>query len=220
MKIRTVGDLCDRIDEDMAWRRHELSIFNKQIPPKPCPVQTALLRSSVALLYAHWEGHIKNIAYFYLCYLSSQTLRMDELRPELAAMTVRRKIAAAIPSKRIRVHIDLVRHIREEATSAAKIPNSKEDVRTESNLSYSVLEDILLSIGCDCERYEIYRDLIDEELVNSRNKVAHGEESNIRLPEWEELFRQIMWIIGDISTQVQNSAINKTYHLAHMTPIL
>ncbi len=213
MKIRTLNDLVDLIDEDLSWRKMELVHFNTIVSKRDSPQRQPALRGAVALLYAHWEGFVKNACHWYLCYLASQSLTLNQLRPEIAALTLRGKIVQLEGAKRTSAHRELVRHLREEGGQRARIPTDRDAVRTESNLTFSVLEDILISIGCDPSVYELYRDLIDDQLVNSRNKIAHGEQEFIREPEWLDLYTQVIQIMDSISTQICNSAIQKSYLL-------
>lgn len=211
MKIRTSEELYDRVYEDLVWRKREIVLFNTQLSRSSTEFNRALLRSSLALLYAHWEGFVKNACHFYLCYLSSKPLTFSELIPELAALTLRAKMSEAILAKKSAIRADLIRDIRDHASHAARIPTSRDAVRTESNLSFAVLEDILTSVGCDTQRYESYRDLIDDQLVNSRNKIAHGENANIAQPEWNDISAQVLWLMDDIAAQLMNAAALNSY---------
>ena len=211
MKIRTAEELFDRISDDLVWRRRELVLYNSQLDKVNSEFSRALLRASVALLYAHWEGFIKNACHYYLCYLSVCNISFSQLIPELAAFALRGRISEAILAKKITMRAELVRDIRDRAQERAKIPNTRDAVRTESNLSYAVLTEILTSVGCDAERYAKYADLIDDQLVNSRNKIAHGENANIAWTEWQELSSQILWMMDDIATQLVNGAVERSY---------
>lgn len=208
--IRTTDQLYERIDEDLSWRQREIVLFNSRL--KRDDFEKTLLRSSVALLYAHWEGFVKNACSYYLSFLASKRLSFQELRPELAALALRRRLREASDAKTSLMHTELVRDIRERSADRARIPTSGDAVRTESNLSSRVLADILTSLGCDAERYSIYADLIDDQLVAARNRIAHGDSSYIRRPEWDELSRQILWMMDDIATQLLNAAVEQTYY--------
>lgn len=169
------------------------------------------MRGSVALLYAHWEGFIKNACHYYLCYLSTQNISLSQLIPEIAALALRGRISEAIFAKKIAMRAELVKDIRDRAEERVRIPNSRDAVITESNLSYAVLVEILTGVGCDAYRYAKYSDLIDEQLVNSRNKIAHGEYANIAQTDWQELSSQILWMMDDIATQLVNGAVEHSY---------
>ncbi|WP_449337591.1 MAE_28990/MAE_18760 family HEPN-like nuclease [Streptomyces griseus] len=211
MKIRTTEHLYDFISADLGWRRKELSVFKGQVEKAEAGVRPALLRASIALLYAHWEGFVKNCAHAYLCYLASLRLSYLQLRPELAALAMRVRLEEFETTNRSLIHATLVRDMREGSSSRAKIPTSRDAVRTLSNLNYDRLCDILCSVGCDFSRYASYRDLIDEQLLAARNKIAHGEEEYIRLTDWDDLREEIIKMMDDISTQVLNSATQKSY---------
>lgn len=211
MKIRTTERLYDYVSADLGWRKKELSVFKGQVERADFGVRPALLRASVALLYAHWEGFVKNCAHSYLCYLASLRLTYGQLRPELAALALRARLEEFENTNRSSLHATLVQDIRENATLRAKIPTSRDAVRTFSNLNYERLCDILCSVGCDFSRYADYEDLIDEQLLASRNKIAHGEEDYIRLTDWHDMRTEIVKMMEDISNQVLNSATQKSY---------
>ncbi len=211
MKIRTTEHLYDYISADLGWRKKELSVFKGQVERAEFRVRPALLRASIALLYAHWEGFVKNCAHAYLCYLASLKLSYIQLRPELAALAMRSRFEEFETTNKALIHTTLIRDIREDASSRAKIPTSREAVRTFSNLNYDRLCDILCSVGCDFSRYSTYEDLIDEQLLAARNRIAHGEEDYIRLTDWDDVRVEIIKMMDDISNQILNSATQKSY---------
>lgn len=211
MKIRTTESLYDYISADLGWRKKELSVFKGQVENAGVGVRPALLRASIALLYAHWEGFVKNCAHAYLCYLASLKLNYLQLRPEIVALAMRARLDEFETTNKALMHSTLVRQIREDAGSRAKIPTSRDAVRTFSNLNYDRLCDILCSVGCDFSRYIEYQDLIDDQLLASRNRIAHGEEDYIRLTDWNDVRVEIVKMMDDISNQVLNSAVEKSY---------
>jgi hypothetical protein len=212
MKVRTAEQLLDLIDADLGWRKHELTVFRRLVETASDTAQPALLRASVALLYAHWEGFIKNCCHWYLCYLASRRLTMQQLRPELAALALRPDLNLMAESKKALLRADIVRALRERQTERAKIPTDRDSVRTQSNLSFPVLQEVLISVGCDVERYEDYRDLIDEQLVAPRNRISHGEQDYVRLPEWDDLRDAVVYLMNDVATQIMNAAIEETFY--------
>lgn len=211
MKVRSAEELLNRIDGDLAWRRSELVAFHRAIGDAKGMGRRALLRGSIAILYAHWEGFIKESAYLYLCMLASQKLTMQSLRPELAGLVMRSQLVAGIETKNPLAHTEIVRSLREDATNRAKIPTVRSAVRTESNLTYKVLAAILSSLGLDVDPFEAHRDLIDSELVAVRNRVVHGEHEAIALEEWSDLCDEILALMSQVRDQIQNAAVEKTY---------
>lgn len=211
MKIRTVTELDDRIRDDLTWRKHEIRFFDQQLSQVGKIAQRSLLRASVALLYAHWEGFIKTACHYYLCYIASLKLSNDKLTPELTALSLRTLLSRSIDTRSAILHKEMVEGIRENGSERANIPTYRDAIQTASNLSYPVLENILRSIGLDPAQYEYARDLIDTQLVNSRNKIAHGENDYIEQSEWSELESEVLKIMDAVSTQLVNSALNSSY---------
>jgi hypothetical protein len=60
MKIRSVLELSEALDEASAWRKKELSTLRILIATRGrAHEQAALRRAAVPILYAHWEGFAK-----------------------------------------------------------------------------------------------------------------------------------------------------------------
>lgn len=154
---------------------------------------------------------MKESAYYYLCYLASKRLSTQQLRPEIAGLSLRSDLTVALDSRNPELHTKIVRLIREDGTQRARIPNDKDTIRTESNLSFRVLSAVLASIGLDAAVYDEQRDLIDAELVAVRNRIVHGENETIALTEWVELRDAVLVLMRGIADQIQNSAIEQTY---------
>ncbi|MFI5436745.1 MAE_28990/MAE_18760 family HEPN-like nuclease [Rhodococcus baikonurensis] len=211
MKIRTVDELDNRIQGDLTWRRHEMQFFDQQIHAAGPIAKRSLLRASTTLLYAHWEGFIKTACHYYLCYISSLKLEVRQLSPELAALSLRTSLLEASASNSPQLHADMVRGIRESAGEKSKIPTKRDAVKTRSNLSFQVLEQVLASVGVNSEIYSSSSDLINDQLVESRNKVAHGENDHIASTEWAVLQTEIFTIMESIATQLVNNATTKKY---------
>lgn len=72
-KVRTLSDLSDAMDAEFAWRKKELhTVKSAVIANEKTANRDTYIRSAVAMLYAHWEGFIKNAGTFYLEFVSQQ----------------------------------------------------------------------------------------------------------------------------------------------------
>jgi MAE_28990/MAE_18760-like HEPN len=75
MAINTIDDLQDRLDSAISWRRVELSALKSAVEQAEnrspgSPLSRALARSGVAMLYAHWEGFVKEACQAYVDYVA------------------------------------------------------------------------------------------------------------------------------------------------------
>lgn len=213
MKIRTINDLQDAIDAEMGWRKRELSAVKANIQSARNFAKDTALRSGVTLLYAHWEGAIKNIAEFYLMYVSSLKLPYSDLKFNFLALSVSEKTKLFSETKKSTLHTKIVGEIFDLYSSKSQIPYSG-IIKTNSNLNSEVFVEIMSVIGLETDKYETNFQLIDTVLLNMRNKIAHGEKlASIDLDEkrYNEIHDKIFTLIDMFSVQVLNAAVNKEY---------
>ena len=59
MTARTPEELQDRLDDEFAWRRKELTDLKLVIGTAEGSMQRTFLRAGAALLYAHWEAGLR-----------------------------------------------------------------------------------------------------------------------------------------------------------------
>ncbi|MFP5433082.1 MAG: MAE_28990/MAE_18760 family HEPN-like nuclease, partial [Alphaproteobacteria bacterium] len=89
--------------------------------------------------------------------------------------------------------------------------NLENAIDTESNLSSSVFQNILRSIGLNDDHYSPYYNLIDESLLKRRNKVAHGEYLDLNAREWRDIADTVVSLMRAFKTDIQNAAILASY---------
>jgi hypothetical protein len=212
MKVRTEALLLDAIDSELIWRKKELTQLKFLVGSLGGREdrRIAVLRSAVPILYAHWEGFIKASGLAYVEYVASQQLRYEELAPPFLAMAARRIVNSATGSRKIRVHIELAEFFRRGLTAESKLPY-KTAIDAESNLTSTVLRDIVDSLGLDFAPYELKAHLIDEGLLKARNEIAHGEYLLITEQRYEELGAEVLGMMETFRTQVQNAAVLKQF---------
>ncbi len=213
MKIRTVNELQDAIDAEMAWRKHELSSIRENVANARKMTKDTAIRAGVALLYAHWEGAIKNIATYYLEYVSTLKRTYRELKPNFLAISIKNDLKDFEESNKTTIHTDIVASIIKNQDVRSTIPVDG-IVKTGSNLNSKVLAEIMATIGLDCSSYEASFVLIDTVLLDKRNKIAHGEHIEyIDLDEarYYEIHDKIRDLIIMFANQVGNAALLKQY---------
>ena len=84
-------------------------------------------------------------------------------------------------------------------------------IKADSNLKSSVFETIATSIGIDPTNYETKYNLIDESLLSRRNKIAHGEYLDIDFGEFSTLSNEVLSIMRNYKTDIENSIQLKSY---------
>lgn len=209
MKIRTKLELKDYLDKDLAWRKRELSSILSNIKSAEGKVLDLTLRTSMLLLYAHWEGFIKTAGEAYLNFVSFQNLALNELSDNFLAIAMNQKIKTFNSTKSSSVHCEFIKYFKTKLTEKAII-NSLGVVYAASNLNSKILEQILITLGIDYTPFELKANIIDEKLLGHRNSIAHGEKLRITKSDYELIHKEIFDMINQIKTSIENEvALNK-----------
>jgi hypothetical protein len=208
MKIRTTEQLIDKVAAEISWRRKELTDLRNIVQSSVVSRtrREAMTRAAVALLYAHWEGFVKAVAEDYLEFVAMQRCKHSELSGNMLAIVLRSKLNAAQISKKIKTHLDVVDFFRDEMEGRCVLPY-KSAVRTEANLSSTVLSEILRTLGFDITEYEPKYHLIDHKLVERRNHIAHGLALDVSVDDYLELQDEVLSLMNLFRNQIENYAV-------------
>ena len=212
MAIRTTEQFIDRVAQERAWRIKELSALKSMLETSHLSPsrQTVLNKSCVALLYAHWEGFVKKSGNYFLEYVAMQRMQLKELKPCFISLILKSKIDAACDSKKYSVFGDIAGYLVSSQESRIAVPY-KNIIDTQSNLSSSVLREILACLGLDYSGFEPKQKLIDSKLVNRRNYIAHGEDVEINTDDVKEMFVEVLSLMDDFRTLIENSVVLASY---------
>lgn len=209
--IRTTEQLIDRIAEDLVWRRKELSELRALVQDSGSQFRSrVVIRSAVALLYAHWEGFVKKASAHYLEFVASHRLPYRKLTPNFIALKLRSKFFELSVSERISSGNALADFFCTELDRQSSIPY-RDVIDTKSNLSSKVLIDILSALGLDQTKFSTRLNFIDSNLVNPRNHIAHGEELSLSIPEYLKLHDDVLVLIETFRNEIENSSVLRQF---------
>ena len=211
-KNRTLSDLYNHLEEDLGWRIKELSLLKNTISntPNRTPLQDALIRAGPTMLYAHWEGFVKCAAENYLNYVSLRRLRHDQLESCFVALCLKKKINEMDNTNRFDLQTAAVDFMLQELNERAYIPYEG-IIQTKSNLSFFVFRDICTVIGIDYKKYQLKETLIDRELLQFRNSIAHGKYLSMNFNEYLEIYDKIIEMMRDIKDDILNAAATEKF---------
>jgi len=211
-KNRTLLALQNNLDEDLGWRIQELSLLKNTIPntPNRAPLQDALIRAGLTMLYAHWEGFVKCAAENYLNYVSLKRLRHDQLESCFVALCLKKKINEMDNTNRFDRQTAAVDFMLEQLNERAYIP-CEGIIQTKSNLSFFVFRDICTVIGIDYKKYQLKETLIDRELLQFRNSIAHGKYLSMNFNEYLNIYDKIIEMMRDIKDDILNAAATEKF---------
>jgi hypothetical protein len=208
-KIRTIAQLQEKLDTEMGWRIIEISTF-KLASKKEGGDQKVFVRAGVALVYAHWEGFIKEASIAYLNFVENRGHIYRDLKSCFAIFGLKGKLSQLAESRRAKPNIDALNFILDELNKRARM-NMSSAINTESNLTSEVFANIAASLDIATTAYETKFNLIDESLVHRRNKVAHGEYFDLDANDFRNLADEVLQIMRCYKTDLENAASQATY---------
>ena len=215
MNLKTVENLSDKLDYEISWRRVELTNLKFNVENVDGNKLNTNLRSSLVLLYAHWEGFVKKSLTYYLEHVSKQKLHNNQLKHNFFALEIHKEISELTKTKKNMLHTKIIDSILDNISKESDIP-FKNKIDTQSNLNSSLFEELMFTVGLDTSAYQTYFMLIDERLLGTRNQIAHGEalqQLQLTKDSYLELHQKITDILEILKEQIVDAAINKTYML-------
>jgi len=207
--IRTLDQLQDALDKEMSWRVKEVKAFSVASKGNG-PERKYFIRAGVALLYAHWEGFIKTSSEKYLEFVGSRGHKYSELKTCFSVFGLKSKLMTLAASRQSLANIDAFDFILSEMENKAHLQLGSA-INTESNLTSKVFSNIASSLNISLAEYTSRFNLIDESLVRRRNKIAHGEFIEIDGPEFGTLQDEVLQIMREYKTDLENAASLAAY---------
>lgn len=214
MKVKSSDQVLNILDEEFAWRRKELTAIWNDVNSSKAKLRSARIRAAVAMLYAHWEGFVKVASEVYLNYVAGRRLKYNELNAGFLALCLRSKLRHLTVTGDISQHINFLNFVFREMTSRAEIPK-RNSIKTGSNLSSSRLKTIVLGFGLDYSPFELKEHLIDKQLLDWRNTIAHGKWLCPNEDEFSQLYRETTTLLRNFKDQLANAIVMNRHLKMH-----
>jgi len=217
MKIRTADNFIDTLDKEIAWRKKELTYLRSNVKEGSANFKTHL-RSAIVMLYAHWEGFIKNSCELYVSFIREKGLKYDELSENFIALALKQNLKEFEQTNKSTIHCKMVDLLLNNLNQKANIPNT-EIIKTGSNLNSNILKEILTTVGIDYTEYELKNNLLDSKLLRNRNSIAHGEYVELKELDFNELYTEITKMMDDVKTKLSNAVVLESYKKKKEKPV-
>lgn len=213
MKIRTFEELQEKIDEELAWRKKELIDIKTLIEDKNNNFdKSILIRAGIALLSAHWEGFIRIVANYYVIYICHLNIKNYDLKSNFYALFLKKEILNSSKTEKNSIHTNLINAIDSKKNDKFFIKYTEENriIKTDSNLTYELFEEILKSIDIK-NIYELKKNYIEGNLLKVRHEIVHGEKTKLDPEDFTITFEQVFEIIENFKKQVYDAAENRLF---------
>lgn len=204
--------LFDKLNDNISWRKAELLRYRQVIiAHKNTPlILTPLLRSAIPILYAHWEGFVKESSLQYFNFIAFRKMQFAKLNKGLLSTYIQENILPSNKSK-FEIGMALIDFFELKIQERSDIKSIPEPIKTKSNLNSDVLKDITSTLDLDYEKFRGYEALINKKLLEARNKIAHGEYRIIEWDLYDELYLNILALMNTFNNEIQNNVAQNKY---------
>lgn len=209
-KIKTTELLVDHIAKDFSWRKRELSELWLRILSSDYEKQRTYIRCAISILYAHWEGFIKECSAAFLEFVHFKRVKGHEICSEIMALSMKRRMRKALIEEDSEAYVKIVSEIRNAIPFDFMI-NFENAIETNNNLNSKVLRRITNYLNLDYSNFAAREKQIDEILVHYRNNIVHGKNLWLTRENYRELHESIIVLLEIFRNLIENSAAMKSY---------
>jgi len=192
-----------------VWRKKELTVLRKLLATASEDRKSVLVRSLVAIVYAHWEGFLKGAAKVYVEYVKARRLPYSELAANFVAQAVLPRMRRAVEQRDVKEVVELVQLFRGDMNERSRL--SVEGVGGGSNLSSRALRTLTITLGLNYEPFESKAFLIDTRLLENRNRIAHGDYIALNVEDALELATEMMALMECFRDEIENAVALSRY---------
>jgi hypothetical protein len=210
-KPYTEQDLSRIFDDDLIWRRKELSDLKAAVRAADKFAKPALLRAIISMTYAHWEGYVRVCANRYFEFLTMRRKPYSDFERQIYV-------------NGFLVRLDALHHGRVGLEAKTRLINEILDgtggtfryinpalIDTRSNLNTDVIREICLICAVDPAHFESERSFIDIFILKRRNAIAHGQQEFVGEDELDNLVANMLGLMQHFRTLLENKVYQKQY---------
>lgn len=209
----TLAELETIVAELIDTRRAELTQVVRVVGThKDTTLEATAAVMAIPVIYAHWEGFVKELLSLYLDHIEKQIIEPANLQPHLFSFSMKSKVKTLADSGSVDRHAEFASWMLEQLSKPVLFESKKID--THSNLSYENLKTICDTLFIDIKSIEDNRRHINA-LVHRRNNIAHtGRPIQLDEEKVENDRDLVMRLIENFAKLVLDNARNQSFRLA------
>jgi len=172
--MRELEPVLEQITANLDKRHFEINKLRRVILRyADNPIESTVASMTIPMIYAQWEGYVKEICQLYLEHIESVVSHCKDLQPAIIGYLwtpVLRPLVGGL-------NLERKKKVAESVLNSLKDPvifsDTEKAIETRSNLNYSVLEEISDSLCLDITQLSAWKPHLNA-LVHLRNNIAHG----------------------------------------------
>jgi hypothetical protein len=181
-------DILQQIVDNLDGRRAEFTRLKRMVITQiDKPLESTAIRMGIPMIYAEWEGYIREVCQLYLEYIESTVKSSKELNPPLLGHMwtplLRPLVGGLNPERKTSLAKAVISCLDGSVIFAA----SEKAIDTKSNLNFRVLESIASSLCLEIDSLTSWKSHLNA-LVDIRNNIAHGSRpTSLTLSDFERM---------------------------------
>jgi hypothetical protein len=164
----------EEISDNLDRRRFEITNLRRVLLSYVGkPLESTVVRMAIPLLYANWEGYVKEVCQLYLEYIERSGTKNCELKADLLGYlwsSSLRPLTGGLNFEKKKAIAELALHRMDDCV---KFSENERNIHTKANLKFEVLQDIADHLCFNISLLNTYKRHLNS-LVKLRNNIAHG----------------------------------------------
>jgi hypothetical protein len=162
------------------------------------PLESTAVSMAVPIIYAHWEGYVKEACQLYIEHIERTVPKGGDLQPAVLGQLwtpVLRTLMGGINTDKKRA---VAEHAVKSLGASVRFGLDEKSIDTSSNLKFRVLESIAAGLCIDVSQLEHAKHHLDS-LVELRNNIAHGARpTTLRYPDFDGHATRILNLMEEL----------------------
>lgn len=202
--------LKQAIADSFDRRRNALTeTFRVVIVHKDTVLVPRACAMAVPMIYAHWEGYIKEVLQLYIEFLEDLALPQRDVSAALLAYAWSGSFRKLKDNLSHAKQVEITQRLIASLNEVLVFEKTERRIDTRSNLYFDVLEELAQCLCLDISPLKTAKRKLDA-LVNRRNQIAHGgREQTLTLLDVEE-HRELVLDLMQQFESILVSAIDTT----------
>ena len=167
---RVIEEITDNLDR----RRFDITRIRRVVfSYAGKPLEATTIQMGIPMIYAHWEGYVKEVCQVYLEYIEASVSRIRELHPAVLAYlwTPRlTQLSRGLSFKRKKAIAEIALNFMSDPVLFTE---KQKTIDTKSNLNFETLESIAKHLCLNITELQNWKTHLNS-LVHLRNNIAHG----------------------------------------------
>lgn len=217
--MKATENILAQITENLDRRRLEITNLRRiLLTHTGKPLEGTVVNMSVPMLYAHWEGYVKEICQLYLELVEISVTTAKQLQPALLGYLWTPKLrpimgGLSFDRRKIVAECALI-----DVNRPIRFADAEKAINTRSNLNFSALEAIANDLCLDISGLMPRKRHLDA-IVQMRNTIAHGANPRtLGSSDFEQHATAMLGLMEDFERVVLNSIRNASFCRARSKP--